>query len=133
MLGGIPDVTTPRPTWPPVLGTRPFASSLPALYRGAYSCRYGSHALIKRWQPNKNVFPCLILHGFVVAPKNNIFITSVMLVEDTGFVLDQINPVHTQIHCFIQINFNVILLVIPGSYQAFRLKFCLHFSSPHVC
>ena len=31
-LEGIPDVTTLRPTWPPVLGTRPLASSLPAPY-----------------------------------------------------------------------------------------------------
>ena len=31
-LEAIPDVTTPRPTWPPVLGTRLLASCLPALY-----------------------------------------------------------------------------------------------------
>jgi hypothetical protein len=38
-LEAIPDVTTLRPTWPPVLGTRPLASCLPAPYISiAYGC-----------------------------------------------------------------------------------------------
>jgi hypothetical protein len=57
----------------------------------------------------------------------------------TGPYFDQSNPVYPVVSCLFKIYFNIILPSTPVTSQAvsslegFRLKFCMHSSSSHVC
>lgn len=92
--GGIPDVTTPRLTWPPVLGTRPLAPCVPALQISiAQGC-----ILLEIWFPciqecNANItWPCTLSDStrFVFIRNMSIFSTNKQVTEISSSKIETI-------------------------------------------